>query len=77
MSNASPFESTVSGRRVSESLYLFLPAVRFAGFWTAVFLPFVLVSLLVSGIATNHPFVVSMLLVLNVLGLALGRDYNR
>jgi hypothetical protein len=78
MSIASPFESNSPplGRRLGESLRRLLPAVRVAGFWSAVFLPFLLAGLVVTGAAVNHPVTVSLLLAMNVLGLALGRNHN-
>jgi len=81
MSNASPLESdsAVAQRRSigAQSLrQLCLPALRFAGFWTAVLLPFVLASLLVSGLVSRHPWLVGWLLAVNFAGLVLGRDYK-
>ena len=81
MSNASPLESdsAVPQQRVDvQSLrQMCLPALRFAGFWTAVLLPFVLVTLLASGLVATRPFVAGGLLAVNLAGLVLGRDYNR
>ena len=51
--------------------------VRFVGFWTAVLMPFVLVSLLVIGVAQQSPELLGGLLVANVAGLVLGKDYKR
>ncbi len=78
MSIASPFESdsSILGRRIGESLALLRPAVETAGFWSAVVLPFVLTGLLVSGAVGDHPTIVVALLVVNVLGLAVGREHN-
>ena len=81
MSNASPVESDSAVPQQSvgvQSLQqLCLPALRFAGFWTAVLLPFVLTSLLVSGYVSQHPRLVGGLLALNFVGLVLGRNHNR
>jgi hypothetical protein len=81
MSNASPLESdsAVPQRSVDvQSLrQLCLPALRFAGFWTAVLLPFVLASLLVGGYVSQFPQLVGGLLALNFVGLVLGRNHNR
>jgi hypothetical protein len=80
MSIASPFESEsgIPGRRLGErSLYMLLPAIRFVGFWAAVLLPFVLMGLIASGAVVNHPSVVAALFVANMLGLVVGRNYNR
>lgn len=52
-------------------------AVRFAGFWTAVLLPFVLVAVLATGFAHRAPVLVGGLVLCNLLGLVAGRDYNR
>jgi hypothetical protein len=52
-----------------------VPSVRFASFWTAVLVPFVLLALLVIG-AVN-PIVWSGLVAANVAGLVLGRNYSR
>lgn len=81
MSNASPLESDpdVSVRTpiAAQALRsICLPAVRFVGFWSAVFLPFVLVTLLASGLAVRSPALVGGLLACNVVGLVLGRNYN-
>lgn len=78
MSIASPFESdslTLS-RCLGESLRRLLPAVRVAGFWSAVVLPFILAGLVVTGAAVEYPVAVGMLLAMNVLGLAVGREHN-
>jgi hypothetical protein len=81
MSSASPFESDTTSpfRRLAAQPFrtVCLPAVRFVGFWTAVLLPFVLVSILVSGLAAQSPSLVGGLLACNVVGLVLGRNYNR
>lgn len=81
MSNASPFESdsgaSVRRRLTVESLQsICVPAAQFVGFWSAVVLPFVLVSLLASGFAAQSPQLVGGLLVCNVVGLILGRNYS-
>jgi hypothetical protein len=59
------------------SISTLLTPVQFAGFWTAVLLPFVLFPMLVSGMASEQlvPFVA--LLATNLVALVLGRDYNR
>ena len=81
MSNASRIESESAMPQQSggaQSLQqICLPALRFAGFWTAVLLPFVLASLLVGGYVSQYPQLVGGLLALNSLGLVLGRNYNR
>jgi hypothetical protein len=81
MSSASPFESDTTApiRRVAAQPLqrVCLPAIRFVGFWTAVLLPFVLVSMLVTGLAAQSPSLVGGLLACNVAGLVLGRNHNR
>jgi len=81
MSNASPLESDSAVPQQSASIQsaqkLCLPALRFAGFWTAVLLPFVLTSLLVGGYVSQFPRLVGGLLALNFVGLVLGRNHNR
>ena len=51
--------------------------VRFVGFWTAVLMPFVLLSLLVIGVAQQSPELLAGLLVANAAGIVLGQDYKR
>ncbi|MFT4950335.1 MAG: hypothetical protein ACI9CA_002481 [Natronomonas sp.] len=82
MSNASPYESdsAVTSWQPGGVAALHdacLSAVRFVGFWTAVLLPFVLVTLLASGLIATRPFVAGGLLAVNLAGLVVGRDYNR
>ncbi len=81
MSSASPFRSdsaaSTQQRLVEQPLRGAATACRFAGFWAAVVLPFVLLSLVATGLAADHPTVAGSLLVGNVVGLALGRNYNR
>lgn len=50
--------------------------VQFAGFWTAVCMPFVLVGLLASGAVQHSPLLLVALLALNVAGLVAGRNYS-
>lgn len=81
MSNASPFGSDSAvpqhldrARTIQQRC---LPALRFAGFWMAVLLPFVLTGLLASGYVSQYPRLVGGLLALNFLGLVLGRNHNQ
>lgn len=79
MSNASPLETDSpvrAGFDVQSLRLLGLPA-RFAGFWTAVVVPFVLLGMIASGAAHQSPLVMTGLLAANVVGLVLGRDYKR
>jgi hypothetical protein len=50
---------------------------RFAGFWSAVALPFVLLALVLAGVASQHVDLFAGLLGANLVALRLGRDYNR
>lgn len=60
-----------------QSLQLLGLPARFAGFWTAVFVPFVLLGMIVSGAAQHSPLLMTGLLAANVAGLVVGRDYKR
>jgi hypothetical protein len=54
-----------------------LPALRFVGFWTAVLLPFVLLTLLASGAILTRPVAAAGLLAVNLVALVAGQGYNR
>jgi len=80
MSSASPFrrhgsETPFEGAERIESLLV--GSARFAGFWSAVVLPFALLGLVASGTATQQPAMVGAILLVNLLALRLGRDYNQ
>lgn len=82
MSSVPPHESErgATSRQSVDSADLrahFRPAVHFVGFWTAVLLPFVLLTLLASGVIVELPFVAGGLLAVNLAGLVLGREYER
>lgn len=82
MSSASPVRSDSAAstqQRITVEPFqrLFRPALEFVGFWAAVVLPFVLLTLVASGLATQHPGAAGGLLVGNLVGLRLGRGYNR
>jgi hypothetical protein len=51
--------------------------LRLLGFWTAVFVPFVLLGLIVAGVAQQSPVLTAGLVAANVAGLVLGREYNQ
>lgn len=51
--------------------------LELAGFWTAVLLPFVLLGLVVVGIAQQSPWLLTGLVSANVAGLVLGKDHRR
>lgn len=81
MSSASPFRSdfaAASRQQTVEALHrTVLPVIRFAGFWTAILVPFVLLAFVAAGVVAQYPLVAGGLLVGNVAGLVLGRNYNR
>ena len=51
--------------------------VQFLGFVTAIVVPFVFISIVALGMAPEHPDVLGGLLLANVVGLVLGKDYGR
>ncbi|MEF8814916.1 MAG: hypothetical protein V5A55_14045 [Halovenus sp.] len=79
MSRASPFSLDSIGEQdiINKPLRALELPVRFAGFWTAVVVPFVVLGLFASGAAQQSPRLVVGLLVANVAGLVVGKDYNR
>ena len=80
MSSASPFRHTPDLRPTRGAQFLrtlLLRPLRFAGFWSAVALPFVLLGLVVAGVAARQVDVFAGLLGANLLALRLGREYNR
>jgi len=54
-----------------------LRPAQFVGFWTAVLSPFVLLGLIVAGLAAESPLTFFGLVAANVCGIVLGRGYNR
>ena len=54
-----------------------LAPVRCLGFWSAVVLPLVLFPMMVSGLAGESLPLFAALVVANLAGAVLGRDYNR
>lgn len=79
MSGASPFQPGPPGphARRGQSLGTLLVApLRFAGFWSAVAIPFVLLGLVVAGVAAERVHLFATLLGANLVALRLGRDYN-
>ena len=77
MASASQYDSpatTRSGESLQSGIEL---PMRFIGFWTAVITPFVLLGLVLLGVAQQSPLLLSGLLVANVTGLVLGKDYHR
>lgn len=79
MSSASPFGMDSIGEQdiITKPLRALELPIRFAGFWTAVVVPFVVLGLFASGAAQQSPGLVVGLLVANVAGLVAGKEYNR
>ncbi len=77
MSNASPTKSQSRHRAQAAPRRVLGVPVKFIGFWTAVFVPFVLLALIVSGAVLQAPQLFAALLGANLVGLVVGRDYKR
>jgi hypothetical protein len=78
MSSVSPLRSA-SAQSVPGSEHLetwFLEPARVAGFWSAVALPFVLLALIVAGVAFRQVGLFTGLLGANLVALRLGRNHN-
>lgn len=74
---SSAFPSTLSDRTNENYAHLLGYPVRLLGFWAAVVLPFVLLTLVGLGVAQQSPALFAALVTANVTGLVLGKDYNR
>lgn len=77
MSNASPAKSQSRHRTQATPRQVLGVPVQFIGFWTAVFVPFVLLALIASGAVLQAPQLFAALLGANLVGLVVGRDYNQ
>lgn len=77
MSNASPIGSKSLPRLNRQPRRALELPMRFAGFWTAVVVPFVLLGLIVSGEVLQSPALFAALLGANLAGLVVGRNYKR
>jgi hypothetical protein len=78
MSIASPFESETISRFASRPLRgLIGRTIQLIGFWAAVVLPFVLLGLLATSTTQQSPLLLGGLVVTNLLGLVVGKDYKR
>lgn len=81
MSSASPFRQSAhefpSARGVKWLQSRLVKFAQFAGFWSAVALPFAVFALVVSGSAPQRVPLFVALLVANVVGLRVGHGYNR
>ncbi|MFC7140669.1 hypothetical protein ACFQMA_12675 [Halosimplex aquaticum] len=81
MSSASPFRRSVPelssnrGARFLQSLLV--GSAQFAGFWSAVVLPFAMLALVASGSAAERAPLFAALLIANVVALRLGHGYNQ
>jgi len=80
MSSASPFRRSapdvpVSGAQWLESLAV--STAQFAGFWSAVVLPFALLGMIASGLTAGQAPLFAALLACNLVALRAGRGYNR
>ena len=53
------------------------PPVQFVGFWTAVVTPFMILALIIAGVALTNLGLLGGLLVANLIGLVLGRNYSQ
>lgn len=77
MSSAFPSDSTASSEHSHSTLRAAVEyPLRALGFWAAVVLPFVLLGLIVAGIAQTSPVLMTGLVGANIAGLLLGREYN-
>lgn len=77
MSNASPTKSQSRHRVETTSRRVLGLPVKFIGFWTAVFVPFVLLAFIASGAVLQAPQLFAALLGANLVGLVVGRDYKQ
>lgn len=79
MSIASPFSQDSAGEQdiFGVSLRVLEYPVQFIGFWTAVFVPFVILGLVATGVAQQSPAITGGLIAANVIGLVVGNGYNR
>lgn len=76
MSSATPSDSIPGTDRQRFHSAVGYP-FRLLGFWSAVILPFAILSLLVAGVAQQSPALIAGLVAANVVGLVLGKDYKR
>ncbi|WP_135365906.1 hypothetical protein [Halosimplex halophilum] len=81
MSSASPFRRSApefpSATGVQRLQSLAVGSAQFAGFWSAVVLPFAMLALVVSGsVAEQAPLLVGLLLA-NLVALRIGHGHNR
>lgn len=79
MSSAFPSDATAGGDQFGiDSLKTIVEyPLRLLGFWVAIVLPFVLLTLVAAGVAQQSPTLFTGLVTANVAGLVLGKDYKR
>ena len=81
MSSASPFRrSAPDVPRVRGAQWirtLLVDPARFAGFWSAVTIPFLLLGMVVAGMAAQQSSLFAGLVVANVVALRVGHGHNR
>lgn len=78
MSSAFPSDSTAGSEHSHSTLRAAVEyPLRALGFWTAIVVPFVLLGLIVAGIAQTSPVLMTGLVGANIAGLLLGREYNQ
>lgn len=80
MSSVSPFQRSWDvrpGRGAQFVRRLMVSSVQFAGFWSAIALPFVLLAMLFVGAAAEQTGLFAGLVGTNLVALRLGREYNR
>ncbi|WP_459193298.1 hypothetical protein [Halosimplex sp. J119] len=81
MSSASPFRRSVpelpASRGAQRLQSLVVGSFQFAGFWSAVALPFAMLALVVTGSASEQVPLFVALLIANVVALRLGHGYNQ
>jgi hypothetical protein len=76
MSSATPLDPIASTDRQTLQSAVEYP-VRLLGFWSAIVMPFVILSLLATGAAQQSPALVGGLMAANVAALVLGKEYKR
>ncbi|PSP71367.1 hypothetical protein BRC79_00670 [Halobacteriales archaeon QH_8_67_27] len=81
MSSASPFRQSareLPSAGVAQKLQsVLVGSAQFAGFWSAVLLPFAVLGFVVSGVAAAQTPLFVALLLANLVALRIGHGYNR
>lgn len=76
MASASEHDSLPRSGDISLRAGIVSP-IQFLGFWTAVLSPFVLLGIIIAGLATEFPLLLIGLLAANIAGIVLGNGHNR